>query len=598
MGLTPEMIEPLPKATGVYLMRDAHGHIIYVGKGLDIRSRVRAYLGQDMRPSVRHIQARTAQVDFVLTSNEKEALLLENQLIKAHRPRYNIFLRDDKTYVSIKVTTSQKWPGIYVTRRIRKDGSRYFGPYSSARATRNTLSAIGRIFPVRRCKDTEFINRVRPCLFYQIGICLAPCVKKVGKQEYGQILSDLILFLEGRNRTLESELERRMQRASEELDFERAARIRDQIAAIQTTLVPQAIVRHGGMDMDVFGTYRHLQHAEVAVLRLAKGSMVDSSTFSLGTQEEIDFITPCMLQFYLGRKDVPPLIYADTLPEDKQTLEAILSDLRGGAVSIRNASRGRPRQWVAMAQETALNNFRGETSVLDEIARVFRLPSIPYRMECYDISNLFGEQAVGSRVVFIGGQEEKSFYRHYRIQGVSGQDDFAMLHEVLRRRFRDEAEPRPDLLVIDGGKGQLNICLKVLKELDFASVPVVAMAKERVSVKDRFFLPGRKDALSFPRGSNALKTLQRLRDEAHRFAITYHRRLRSKAARSVLEDIPGIGPKKTNRILKHIPNLSSVTEDELLKVKGLSRKDVALVLDLFRFFTRKRTLEEGHGGGV
>ena len=598
MGLTPEMIEPLPKATGVYLMRDVHGHIIYVGKGLDIRSRVRAYLGQDMRPSVRHIQARTAQVDFVLTSNEKEALLLENQLIKAHRPRYNIFLRDDKTYVSIKVTTSQEWPGIYVTRRIRKDGSRYFGPYSSARATRNTLSAIGRIFPVRRCKDTEFINRVRPCLFYQIGICLAPCVKKVGKQEYGQILSDLILFLEGRNRTLESELERRMQKSSEELDFERAARIRDQIAAIQTTLVPQAVVRHGGMDMDVFGTYRHLQHAEVAVLRLAKGSMVDSSTFSLGTQDEIDFITPCMLQFYLGRKDVPPLIYADILLEDKQTLEAILSDLRGNAVSIRNASRGRPRQWVAMAQETALNNFRGETSVLDEIARVFRLPSIPYRMECYDISNLFGEQAVGSRVVFIGGQEEKSLYRHYRIRGVSGQDDFAMLHEVLRRRFRDEAEPRPDLLVIDGGKGQLNICLKVLKELDFASVPVVAMAKERVSVKDRFFLPGRKDALAFPRGSNALKTLQRLRDEAHRFAITYHHRLRSKAARSVLEDIPGIGPKKTNRILKHIPNLSAVTEDELLKVKGLSRKDVAVVLDLFRFFTRKRTLEEGHGGGV
>jgi excinuclease ABC subunit C len=344
--------------------------------------------------------------------------------------------------------------------------------------------------------------------------------------------------------------------------------------------------------MDVFGTYRHLQHAEVAVLRLAKGSMVDSSTFSLGTQDEIDFITPCMLQFYLGRKDVPPLIYADILLEDKQTLEAILSDLRGNAVSIRNASRGRPRQWVAMAQETALNNFRGETSVLDEIARVFRLPSIPYRMECYDISNLFGEQAVGARVVFIGGQEEKSLYRHYRIQGVSGQDDFAMLHEVLRRRFRDEAEPRPDLLVIDGGKGQLNICLKVLKELDFASVPVVAMAKERVSVKDRFFLPGRKDALAFPRGSNALKTLQRLRDEAHRFAITYHRRLRSKTTRSVLEDIPGIGPKKTNRILKHIPNLSAVTEDELLKVKGLSRKDVALVLDLLKTDGKRQKAEE------
>jgi len=257
MALIADMVAALPRATGVYFMRDAHGHIIYVGKALDIRTRVRAYLGTDQRPSVRHIRERTAHVDFVLTSNEKEALLLENQLIKSHRPRYNIVLKDDKSYVSIKVTINHDWPGIYVTRRVVKDGARYFGPYSSARAMRNTLSAIGRIFPVRRCKDAEFANRMRPCMFHQIGICSAPCVKKIGQQEYQQTVNDLIMFLEGRDKTLENLLEARMQAFSQALEFERAARIRDQVSAIRTTLVPQAVVQYAGADMDVFGSYRH-----------------------------------------------------------------------------------------------------------------------------------------------------------------------------------------------------------------------------------------------------------------------------------------------------------------------------------------------------
>ncbi|MEN6474200.1 MAG: excinuclease ABC subunit UvrC [Syntrophaceae bacterium] len=573
------MVEVLPRTTGVYFMRDAHGHIIYVGKALDIRSRVRAYLGGDVRPSVSHIRERTAQVDFVLTSNEKEALLLENQLIKSHRPRYNIVLKDDKSYVSIKVTTNHDWPGIYVTRRIVKDGARYFGPYSSARAMRNTLSAIGRIFPVRRCKDTEFANRVRPCMFHQVGICSAPCVKKVGRAEYAQLVNDLVMFLEGRDKTLEKVLEERMRSLSLSLEFERAARIRDQVAAIRTTLVPQAIVQYGGTDMDVFGAYRHTRQVEVTVLRISKGTIMDSASFSLATQDENDFITPCMLQFYLGRKDIPPLIYTDTPPEDTANLEAILSDLRGGKVSIRGAVRGRPKQWIQMAQDTALNNFRGETSVLDEIARAFKMPSIPYRMECYDISTLLGEQAVGSRVVFIGGMEEKSLYRHYRIEGPPAQNDFAMLATVMARRFRQDSEPRPDLLVIDGGKGQLNICLKVLKDLGVTSVPVVAMAKERGSAKDRFFLPGRKDAVMLPRGSDALKILQRLRDEAHRFAITYHRKLRSQAQHSLFEDIPGIGPKKTALLLKHAPDLHALTGETLSSIKGLTRSDVKRIME-------------------
>ena len=579
MALTADMIESLPRATGVYFMRDNHGHIIYVGKAIDIRSRVRAYLGGDLRPSVSHIRGRTTQVDFVLTSNEKEALLLENQLIKSHRPRYNIVLKDDKSYVSIKVTTNHAWPGIYVTRRVVKDGARYFGPYSSARAMRNTLSAMGRIFPVRRCKDTEFANRVRPCMFHQIGICTAPCVKKADQTEYHQMVNDLIMFLEGRDKTLENLLEGRMRSLSQDLEFERAARIRDQIAAIKTTLVPQAIVQYGGADLDVFGSYRHTRQVEVTVLRISQGTIIDSATFSLATQDEEDFTTPCLLQFYLGRKDIPSMIYTDTPPADAANLEAILYDLRGGTVSIREARRGKPKQWTLMAQDTALNNYRGEISVLDEIARVFRMTSIPYRMECYDISTLLGDQAVGSRAVFIGGVEEKSLYRHYRINGPPAQNDFAMLAEILTRRFRQDREPWPDLLVIDGGKGQLNICHKVLKDLGATSVPIVAMAKERGSAKDRFFLPGRKDAVQLPRGSEALKTLQRLRDEAHRFAIGYHRRLRSKAAHSRLADIPGIGPKKTALLLKAAPDLHSLNQETLSGIKGLTRNDVRRIMN-------------------
>jgi len=579
MALTADMVEALPRATGVYFMRDDHGHIIYVGKAVDIRARVRAYLGGDQRPSVRHIRGHTVQVDFVLTSNEKEALLLENQLIKSHRPRYNIVLKDDKSYVSIKVTTNHDWPGIYVTRRVVKDGARYFGPYSSARAMRNTLSAIGRIFPVRRCKDTEFANRVRPCMFHQIGVCTAPCVKRVERAEYLQTVGDLLMFLEGRDKTLEKDLEERMREFSRTLEFERAARIRDQVLAIRTTLVPQTIVNYGGADMDVFGAYRHTRQAEVTVLRIAKGTVMDSASFSVATLDEKDFMTPCLLQFYLGRRDIPPLILTDTPPEDAANLAAILSDLRRGRVVIRGAARGRPRQWIQMAQETALNNFRGETSALDEIARAFKMPSIPYRMECYDISTLLGDQAVGSRSVFLAGAEEKSLYRHYRIKAVDQQDDFAMLSEVLTRRFRDDSDPWPDLVVIDGGKGQLGMCLKVFRELGIEKVPVVGMAKERGTRKDRFFLPGRKDAIMLPRGSQALRTLQRLRDEAHRFAVTYHRKLRSQARHSLLEDIPGIGPKKTALLLKAAPDIQSLTPETLSGIKGLTRGDVRKIMD-------------------
>jgi len=300
-------------------------------------------------------------------------------------------------------------------------------------------------------------------------------------------------------------------------------------------------------------------------------------------------MTPCLVQFYLGRKDIPPLIYSDIAPENTANLEATLSDLRGGAVSIRHPVRGKPRQWIQMAQDTALNNFRGETSVLDEIARAFKMPSIPYRMECYDISTFQGNQAVGSRAVFVAGSEERSLYRRYRIKGVVAQDDFAMLSEVLTRRFSRDADPWPDLVVIDGGKGQLNMCLKVFRTLGIEKVPVVGMAKERGSARDRFFLPGRKDAVMLPRGSQALKTLQRLRDEAHRFAVTYHRKLRSQAQHSLFEDIPGIGPKKAALLLKNIPDLQSLNAKTLSDIKGLTRNDKLRIMQFLEDRSKRKT---------
>ncbi|MGC9324585.1 MAG: excinuclease ABC subunit UvrC [Desulfomonilia bacterium] len=582
MALNRAAIASLPRSTGVYILRDTAGKIIYIGKAKNIRSRVRSYLAQDSRIFTGHICSQTDKVDYVLTRNETEALLLENQMIKAHKPRYNIDLKDDKTYVRFKITLTHSWPGIYITRKVIHDGSRYFGPYSSAQATRKTLSAIGRIFPIRRCKDTEFENRSRPCMFHQIGLCMAPCVYKEIREEYTEILHDLISFLEGRNTDLQKSLAVRMKNESDLLNFEKAAKIRDQIEAIRNTLVPQAIVGDTLSDSDVFGTYRHRDMMQISVLSVYHGTLADSHNFTVRTVVEEDLMTNSILQFYLNRQEIPPVVYCDTLPESRAMLEEILSDMRGSSVKIRKGSRGKSLQWIVMAQENARNHAQGtDTSVLDEIARAFHLTSIPYRMECFDVSNLQGSYAAASRAVFIDAIPDKTLYRHYRIRSKDTPDDFTMLKEVIERRLHSD-EAKPDLLVLDGGKGQLGMCIKVFNELGIPPLPVVAMAKAKGRKPDRFFLPGRKDAIALPERSAALKTLQRIRDEAHRFAIRYHRNLRSKASGSILEEIPGIGPRKTAVILKalaRIEDLSALSEQDLSTIPGLTKADRKALLE-------------------
>ncbi len=583
MSLTAEAIERLPRSTGVYILRNDQGQIIYVGKANDIRSRLQSYLGRDTRPYAQHIVSNTHTIDFIITRNETEALLLENQLIKAHKPRFNIDLKDDKTYVRIKITTNSQWPGIYITRKVLHDGAHYFGPYSSAQATRKTLSALGRIFPIRRCKDTVFKNRTRPCIYHQIGVCTAPCVHRASKEHYDQLVHDLIAFLEGKNRQLEQNLQARMKSESARQNYEMAARIRDQIHAIKNTLVPQVVVGNAAADTDIFGTYSHHRDIQIAVLHIEKGTLTDSNNFTLKDIDPDDFMTGCILQFYLRNPLIPPTIYTDISPAEKDRLEQVLSDLRGSAVSIRKALRGRPKQWISMAQDNARNYYKGTESspVIDEIARGLHLTTIPYRMECYDISNLQGTHATASRAVFIAGEPDKTLYRHYRIRDIDGQDDFAMMEQVLTRRLTAD-EVKPDLIVIDGGKGQLGICLRVLEKLDMRTLPVVAIAKARGLKTDRFFVPGRKDPLRLPERSGALRALQRIRDEAHRFAVKYHKHLRSQSSSSILEDIPGIGPKKARAVLmhtSHLEDLSKITPEDLAGCPGLSAVNIREIVE-------------------
>lgn len=585
MALNHGIITSLPRSPGVYLMKSALGEIIYVGKAKDLKGRVQAYLGQDTRPSVPYIADQTDQVDFIVTRNEKEALFLENQLIKSHRPRFNIDLKDDKSYVRLKITVNDEWPRISVTRKVLKDGALYFGPYASATAIRTTLSAVSRIFPLRRCKDTAFRNRTRPCMYHQIGLCSAPCTGRIAREAYGEVVEDLVTFLEGRNRDLEGRFTERMNREASRQNYEAAAKIRDQLSAIRESLVPQVVVGSTPTDIDVFGTYRLKGKARITVLHFSRGTMTDSRLLMVNDTGEEDFMTTCVLQFYLRNGNIPPLVYIDFEPETGDLPEQILSDLRGSRVSVRKGTRGRPRQWVEMAQENArLSGRTRETSALDDLARAFRLPGIPFRMECYDISSFQGGNPVASRVVFTGGEPDKSLYRHYRIRDIAGQDDFAMMEQVLRRRLCGD-EAKPDLLVIDGGKGQLSVCVRVLESLGMEAIPAVAMAKPRGAKVDRFFFPGRKDAVFLPERGEPLKLMQRLRDEAHRFAVKYHTHLRSRAISSVLEEIPGIGPKKARAILKgtaHVKGLSRLTPADLASIPLLSKGDIDRVLDHIR----------------
>jgi excinuclease ABC subunit C len=576
----------IPASPGVYMMKSKAGEIIYVGKAKDLRARLRTYFRDgDSRHSIKFLMARVVAVDFIVTNNEKEALLLENTLIKQHRPRYNIRLKDDKTYVSLRLDPREDFPRLTIVRRYRRDGALYFGPYSSAAAVRDTLRTIQEIFPIRRCPDHVFRNRTRPCLNCQMGRCTGPCCGLISKEEYHKLVDEVVLFLKGRNDDLVRELKGRMEQASAALEFERAARLRDRLRAIEQTLEKQQAVSAAGFDRDVFGLYSADSEVHITVLFIRDGKLIETGSYTFRRKQMTvaEVFSSFITQFYSADRDVPTDILVPVDVEDAGLLEEVLTERRGRKVTVHCPKRGEKVRLVEMAAKNAEDSATArraaadlESAGLAALGKKLRLPRVPSRIECVDISNIGGTDAVGSLVTFDDGKPNKSRYRRYRIKSVSGADDYGMMKEVLTRRYtRALAEnDLPDLLIVDGGKGQLSIAVAVLRELGVEGVTVAALAKPaHEGEHDKVFLPGRKNPVRFPASSAALHLLQRIRDEAHRFAVTYHRKLRDRSRlRSVLTDVPGVGEKRKKALLAHFGSLQQVKQasvEELGAVPGI-----------------------------
>lgn len=591
-----EKLAALPARPGVYLLKDRRGKVIYVGKAKNLRARVRTYFrGGDERSQVRFLMQKVFDLETLVATNEKEALILENNLIKQYKPRYNIRLKDDKSYVSVKVTVGDAWPRILVTRKIVKDGSKYFGPYHSAYSVRETLDTIRKIIPLRTCSNGVFRNRSRPCLEYQIKRCLGPCCLPVDPEVYKSHLRQATMLLEGKSSELVRQLKGEMHKTAGELRFEEAARLRDEIRAIEKTQEKQQVVAHWGGDQDVFGLYREGGFVEAQVLFVRQGKLTGNQAYSFEDYElgDEELLQSLLTQFYQGERYVPDEILVPADLEDREARTEYLVEKKGGHVNIIRPQRGDKASLVRMAQENAAHSFRERRDtgkqrerMSEELQRKLHLRNAPKRIECFDISNIQGTLAVGSMVTFDEGEPDKNRYRRFRIRTVPGADDFAMMYEVLKRRFSRAKEEGdyPDLLVVDGGKGQLNVAVEVLRELAIGDVDVVGLAKARVErdprspeVKqsdERVFLPGRVNPVVLRPNSGALFLMQRVRDEAHRFAITYHRELRSKERlRSALDAIVGVGPSRRRRLLRHfgsVQRIRNASVEEIAQVPGIS----------------------------
>jgi excinuclease ABC subunit C len=600
-----EKVASLPASPGVYLFRDAEGKVLYVGKAKSLRARVRSYTkeGGDGRYHVQFLQPKIAELEFIVTDTENEALILENNLIKKHRPRYNLRLRDDKTYYHLRLTLSDPFPRLSLTRRPKKGGQDLLvGPFSSSAAVKETIRTLQEIFPLRRCEGI-FRRRERACLNSQIGKCLGPCAEMVGAEEYAKMIEQVVRFLKGQSHELVGEMKAAMAAAAAAEEFERAASLRDRIAAIERTLERQKVDLTRPRDRDVIGFAR--QGDRVALHRLGyRGGVLlisETDSFARVSLPDEEALGSYLGQLYVDRQEAPDEVLAPFMPADAELLIATLGAARGKKMLIRVPVRGEGRQLVALARSNAEETLKREAQrgedlarAIEELQRRLHLPRLPRWIEGVDISILAGEAAVGSLVKFSDGEADKNGYRRYKIKTVEGVNDYDMMREVLTRRFSRalrEGQPLPDLLLLDGGKGQLNVALAVLADLGIKDLPTAGLAKDReigealsAELKkkgERVFIPGVKDPVPIKPGTAALFLLQRLRDEAHRFAISYHKLLRGKSVqRSVLEKIPGIGPKKARALLKHFGGIVKLREasiEEISGVEGISATDADAV---------------------
>ena len=580
-----DKLSRLPTSPGVYIMKDSRNRILYIGKAVNLRSRVRSYFGKsnDGRLFIRLLMERIDDLDCILTETEDEALILENNLIKKHRPLYNVRLKDDKTYVSIKVTLSEEWPRVMVTRRYKAGEDLYFGPYGSSTAVREMLRVIKTVFPLRTCTNGFFRNRTRACLEYEIGRCTAPCVDLISKEDYMEDVSQVVMLLKGKSRELERIIEKRMKAASGNRLYELAARYRDQLAAIGKVFETQKVEEFRLGDIDAFSIIREGNFVAIQEVLVREGKIISSRTHSFRTElRRAEVLSSFLTQCYLTDRYIPPEVLCDSDFRDRDLLESWLSEKRGRRSRITLPQRGDKAAIIRLANRNAHNSFRIERdeqermeTLLESIEKHLELPNPPRRIECYDISNFQGSLAVGSMVSFEDGKPVRDRYRKYRIQTVVGADDFRCMKEVLERRLERGIKDGdlPDLVLVDGGKGQLSSAMKALKKIGLSSLPVAALAKERRrrQTTERIFLPGRKNPIALAQDTPESLYLQRIRDEAHRFAIRYHRELRRRdAMKTGLEDIPGIGKKRQQALLDRFRTLE--------KIRGASTEELSEVI--------------------
>ena len=627
------VLNSLPHKPGIYLMKDVQGTILYVGKAISLYNRVRSYFQEstDLSPKNRSMVAKIDDIEFLVVKNEVEALVLESNYIKQYRPKYNVLLRDDKSYPYIKVSLTEDFPRVYRVRSFQRDGNRYFGPYTNSGAVDSTLDLLNKLFAFRTCRydasawapppngepPSGWKQKLlpRPCTQYYIHRCIAPCVAYATREEYDAVIQQVILFLEGKHDEVVKTLQEQMQAAAENLNFEDAARIRDRIKAVERILEKQRIIHTEGQDdQDVIALASGEDETCALVFFFRNGKLVGREFFILqGTRDSSsgEVMSSFLQQFYESSPHVPAEIIVEAEPDDKAVVQSWLKEKRGGAVAIHAPKRGEKLRLVEMVKQNAqevleqqrikwLTDSQKTQLALEELQEALNLAAPPQRIECYDISNTQGTNSVGAMVVFEAGRPKSSEYRRFKIKTVEGPNDFASHQEMLRRRFRrqtsndresdgplEEKEGEnaiqieqeaplqhewamPDLIIIDGGKGQLSAAMEVLQELHI-DIPTIGLAKEN----EEIFVPGSPEPIILPRSSQGLYMVQRIRDEAHRFGITYHRKLRSdRTFKSVLDEIPGIGPKRKQALMKHygsVRAISAASIDDLATLNGMNR---------------------------
>lgn len=591
-----EKLADLPAGPGVYLMRDARGKVIYVGKAAVLKNRVRSYFHapSGLSEKTRRLVREIVDLEVIQTATEAEAFLLEDALIKKHQPRFNIRLRDDKRYPYLKIT-AEPFPRVLIVRRRVDDGARYFGPYTNAKAMRATLKLAQKLFPIRTCNLALPLNTPRrPCLNYHIGRCLAPCAGLVSQEEYGRAVDGAAMLFEGRIAGLMNDLGRRMRQAAEGERFEQAAHIRDQIAFLHRALERQSVALSDAIDRDAIGIAIEGESACAQVFFVRGGRLSGRETFHLhtpGTPTEAEVLSAFLPQYYAAAAVVPKEVLLPAAPDDAAEIADWLSALRGNKVRLRAPQRGEKRRLVELACENARYSLKREgaaaalvggeeaSEALAELAEVLSLSTFPQRIEAFDISNTQGGEATGSMVVFEDGRPRRDAYRRFKVHLAGRPDDYAMMREVLRRRFRrglaELHDPTvsggkfsefPDLLLIDGGRGQLAVAVSILEELELDGIEVIGLAKKH----EEIYRPGESDPLRLPPESKALLLLRRIRDEAHRFAITYHRKLRGKRSlASALDEIPGIGPKRRKALIKAFGSLEKLKRASVEEIAAL-----------------------------